>query len=66
MRTEMKALFDSYNRTSQSVSSKIRVYVTLLYYRNTECLMHLLKCMIGTGVMGLPMAYKNGGLWVTN
>ncbi|XP_045206547.2 proton-coupled amino acid transporter 2-like [Mercenaria mercenaria] len=31
---------------------------------NTESLMHLLKCMIGTGVMGLPMAYKNGGLWM--
>ena len=32
--------------------------------RNTECLMHLLKGMLGTGILAMPVAYKNGGLWV--
>ncbi|XP_060581828.1 proton-coupled amino acid transporter 1-like [Ruditapes philippinarum] len=29
---------------------------------NMECLMHLLKGMIGTGILAMPVAYKNGGL----
>lgn len=31
---------------------------------NLECLMHLLKGMLGTGILAMPIAYKNGGLWV--
>ncbi|XP_045205874.2 proton-coupled amino acid transporter 1-like, partial [Mercenaria mercenaria] len=34
-------------------------------YRNTECLMHLLKGHIGVGILALPVAYKNGGLWLS-
>lgn len=30
---------------------------------NTECLMHLLKGMVGTGILAMPVAYRNGGLW---
>lgn len=32
---------------------------------NMECLMHLLKGMIGTGILAMPVAYKNGGLWLS-
>lgn len=32
---------------------------------NLECLMHLLKGMIGSGILALPVAYKNGGLWTS-
>ncbi|XP_053398503.1 proton-coupled amino acid transporter 1-like isoform X2 [Mercenaria mercenaria] len=32
---------------------------------NMECLMHLLKGMIGTGILAMPVAYRNGGLWVS-
>ncbi|WAR27571.1 S36A1-like protein [Mya arenaria] len=31
---------------------------------NTECIMHLLKGMLGTGILAMPVAYKNGGLWI--
>lgn len=31
---------------------------------NLECIMHLLKGMLGTGILAMPVAYKNGGLWV--
>lgn len=32
---------------------------------NTECLMHLLKGMLGTGILVMPVAYRNGGLWLS-
>ncbi|KAL4229730.1 hypothetical protein ACF0H5_010119 [Mactra antiquata] len=32
---------------------------------NTETLMHLLKGMVGTGILAMPVAFKNGGLWVS-
>ncbi|XP_060581832.1 proton-coupled amino acid transporter 1-like [Ruditapes philippinarum] len=32
---------------------------------NTECLMHLLKGNTGVGILALPVAYKNGGLWLS-
>ncbi|XP_045202829.2 proton-coupled amino acid transporter 2-like [Mercenaria mercenaria] len=32
---------------------------------NTECLMHLLKGMLGTGILAMPVAFKNGGLWLS-
>ncbi|KAL3880859.1 hypothetical protein ACJMK2_033065 [Sinanodonta woodiana] len=30
-----------------------------------QCLMHLLKGMIGTGILAMAIAFKNGGLWVS-
>ncbi|KAK3577264.1 hypothetical protein CHS0354_030549 [Potamilus streckersoni] len=30
-----------------------------------QCLMHLLKGMIGTGILAMAVAFKNGGLWVS-
>jgi hypothetical protein len=39
--------------------------IVVSYLRNTECLMHLLKGNTGVGILALPVAYKNGGLWVS-
>ena len=41
------------------------IYVFDVIFRNMECLMHLLKGMIGTGILAMPVAYRNGGLWVS-
>ncbi|WAQ98938.1 S36A3-like protein [Mya arenaria] len=39
--------------------------VILTSTTNMESLMHLLKGMVGTGILAMPVAFKNGGLWVS-
>lgn len=46
---------------SQESNASIIAHTTT----NLECLMHLLKGMIGTGILAMPVAFKNGGLWAS-
>lgn len=40
----------------------VNLYCFYVFYSTTGSLVHLLKSSLGTGILAMPMAFKNAGL----
>ena len=46
------------------ISNK-HIHISLyICFRNTQSMMHLMKGLLGTGIMAMPAAMQGVGLWV--